>query len=117
LDDFEQKGVVSVWAFLEREDRADADKDVLIEFCGLEDYDSDSVEGATSESLQPLASLLGPLSYSSSFINEALNEAGRLGIKEAYGVMVHFDLGYDPSNVTRAISVDPVFIGKFVWLE
>jgi hypothetical protein len=64
-----------------------------------------------------VASLLSQLSYSSSFIQDALTAAKHMGITEAYGVMAQFDFAYDPSRVTKPISNDPVFIGYFRWHE
>lgn len=115
MENFEQEGVVSVWVFREAEDPADADKDVLRDFCGVDYYDIDFQEGITATSPQSLASLLSQLSYASSFIEDALNTANRLGIEDAYGVIVQFDFAYDPSTIARQISPDPVFIGHFSW--
>ncbi len=82
MANFEQDGVVSIWAFLEEENPADADKDVLVEFCGVDDYDVDFQEGDSNrEGKQPLASLLSQLSYSQSFIDAAVAAAKKKGIK------------------------------------
>ena len=67
--------------------------------------------------MQPLSSLLDQLSYSSSFIKDALNAAGRMGIKEVYGILAQFDYAYDPSQVSKEVAKDPVFIGYFDWHE
>lgn len=116
MENFEQKGVVSVWVFREDEDPADAEKDVLQDFCGVDYYDLDDQEGDLGrDGPQPLASLLSQLSFSGSFIHDAMAAADRMGINEAYGVIVQFDFAYDPSKVTRPISRDPVFIGYFDW--
>ena len=64
---------------------------------------------------QTLSSLLSQLSYAGSFIDDALNSANRLGIKDAYGVIVEFDFAYDPSKIARPISTEPIFIGYFKW--
>ena len=47
MENFEQDGVVSVWAFRDAEDPADTDKDVLKDMCGVDYYDLDSQEGIT----------------------------------------------------------------------
>lgn len=118
MEVFEREGVVSIWVFLDEEDPADAEKDVLKDFCGVDYYDIDFQEGDTNrEGRQPLASLLGQLSYSGSFIQNALVAADRIGIKEAYGVIAQYDFAYDPSKVTKPISKDPLFIGYFDWHE
>ena len=117
MEDFEQEGVVSIWVFQDQEDPVDADKDVLKDLCGVDYYEIDSQEGVTNDHPQPLSSLMSQLSYSGSFIQDALNAAKRMGIMEAYGVMVQFDFAYDPSKVTRQISKDPAFIGYFGWHE
>jgi hypothetical protein len=87
----EHEGVVSVWVFRERENPYDTRKDVLRDLCGVDYYDIDAQEGATSKDPGPLASLLIQLSYSNSFIGDALNAAERMGIREAFGVIVQFD--------------------------
>jgi hypothetical protein len=115
MENFEQDGAVSVWVFREAENPADADKDVLKDFCGVDYYDIDSQEGTIADDLQPLSSLVSQLSYSSSFIHDTLNAAERMGIKDAYGVIVQFDFAYDPSKVTKQIASAPVFIGYFNW--
>ena len=114
---FEREGVVSIWLFRKREDPSDADKDVLREFCGVEYYDVDSQEGVARDEPQPVASLLGQLSYSGSFIDDALIASGRMGITEAFGVLAQFDFAYDPNRATGAVSADPVFVGVFAWHE
>ena len=48
MEKFEQKGVVSVWVFREDEDPANAEKDVLMDLCGVDYYDNDDTEGNIS---------------------------------------------------------------------
>ena len=117
MESFRQDGVVSVWVFREEENPADAEKDVLQDFCGVEYYDIDSQEGATFDQMQPLNSLLEQLSYSNSFIDKAIGAAEQMGIRDAYGVLAQFDFAYDPTRVTKLVSSDPVFIGYFDWHE
>jgi hypothetical protein len=115
-DDFEREGVVSVWVFPNEVDRADAQEDVLMELCGVEEYDLEFQEVVpSSDGPETLASLFGPVSYSSSFIHEALSAADRLGINEAFGVVVQFDFAYDPTKVRKPVAKNPVFIGYFHW--
>lgn len=61
---FNRAGVVSLWLFREPEDPADAGKDVLRDFCGVDDYDMDDQEGAVSDSPTELRTLVEQLSYS-----------------------------------------------------
>lgn len=111
----EQKGVVSIWAFLKPEDPADKDMDVLKDFAGVDSYDIDSQEGAISDSEVPLVSLIEKLSYSASFVDEAMAAAKRMNIESGYGVIAQYDFAYDPSKVQKPIRRDPVFIGYFPW--
>jgi hypothetical protein len=116
MENFEQKGVVSIWVFREEKDPANAEKDVLMDLCGIDYYDNDDTEGNIStEGFQSLVSLISPLSYSDSFIQDAMAAAERMEIEEARGVMVQFDFAYDPNKVTKPISRDPIFIGYFGW--
>lgn len=110
---FEQDGVVSLWVFREEESPNDVGKDVLKDFCGVDSYDSDFQEGITTKESQQLSSLVSQLSYSTSFINDAINAAERIGIKEALGVIAQYNFAYDPSKVSRELASDPVFIGYF----
>lgn len=114
---FERDGRVSIWAFREEEDPADVEKDVLKEFCGVDFYDSDFQEGVNCQALESLVILLTQLSYSDSFIDAALRAADQIGITMAFGVVAQFNFEYDPKQVTRPASDDPVFIGAFGWHE
>lgn len=112
---FERKGVVSVWVFCEPVNPADARKDVLKEMCGVDYYDLDFQSAMSEETLTPLHALIEPLSYSESFIEEAIKAAQRLGIANALEVIAQYDFAYDPRKVTKPIAKDPVFIGYFHW--
>jgi hypothetical protein len=112
---FEQDGVVSVWVFLEKENPADAGKDVLKDFCGVEYYDLDAQEGIVVDDPLPLESLMRQLSYSESFIDEAMQAATRVGITKALGVLVQFDFAFDPTEIPGPIAKDPLFLGYFDW--
>lgn len=117
MESFEQDGVVSVWAFLEKEDPADAQKDVLTDMCGVEDYDIDSQEGVTGEEPQPLALLIADISYIQSFADALLAAADLAGVKRAYGVIAQFDFRYNPRKVSKPVAKDPFYIGCFRWHE
>lgn len=117
MQSFEHDGVVSIWAFLNREDPADVEKDVLRDFCGVDDYDLDFQQGATADSLQPLSFFVRQLSHADSFADNVLAMARRAGIDQAYGVIAQFDFKYEPQKVDRQISSDPVFIGAFNWCK
>jgi hypothetical protein len=112
---FERKGVISLWLFREPADPADADKDVLQYFAGVDYYDLDDQEGVVREVPTPIADLLAPLSYSESFQSEAAAAGDRLGVAEAFGVLAQYDFAYDTAAVARPIARDPMFLGTFAW--
>lgn len=112
---FERDGKVSIWLFRNAEDPADAGKDILKEFCGVDRYDSDFQEGAYFKEPTILRSLIVNLSYSDSFIDSVLSVTDRLRIQEAFGVIAQFNFEYDPTKVEQPISDDPTFIGSFDW--
>jgi hypothetical protein len=60
-----------------------------------------------------IGSLVEPLSYSDSFLSEAVRAAKSKNIEVARWVLAQFDFKYDPSVVVRSIAADPVFIGYF----
>jgi hypothetical protein len=117
LKNFEQNGVVSVWVFREPLDPANSETDVLKEFCGVDYYDIDFQEGAMFDEMLPLSSLLRDVSYSSSFLDEAIRAAESRGVKGGYGIVTQLDFAYDPSKVTKPVAKDPVFLGCFKWHE
>ena len=113
---FEKKGFVSLWAFLEE---PASDIDLMRELCGVDNYDLDDQEGIFSEGckLTPLLQLISQSSYADSFIDEAERAAKGLGIAEARGVMAQYDFAYDPRKITRKVAPDPIFLGSFSWHE
>ncbi len=115
MEDFEQEGVVSLWAFLKPENPADVNKDVLLDFCAVEDYDADFQEGVLCEEQQPIADLVFQLSGSKSYLDDVVRVAARKGIEKAYGIIAQFDFAYDPTKITKKVAADPVFIGYFPW--
>src|SRR5579872_2361596 len=98
---FLQEGMVSLWVFRKRLNPASTGGDVLGNLCGVDYYNTDFQDMATSEDVQPLASLLSQISDANSFLDEAVVAAERIGVKEAYGVIAQFDFAYEPSKVTR----------------
>ncbi len=117
MTSFDKPGYVSLWLFREPEDPADAGKNILRDFCGVDSYDLDQTEGVIREIPAPIRSLVEPLSYSVSFLDEALAAAQRLGITAAFGVLAQFDFAYNPVDVTRTVARDPIFLGCFLWHE
>jgi hypothetical protein len=117
MTSFDQPGFVSLWLFQMSEAPADAEKDVLKDFCGVDSYDVDQQEGVVKEALTRIRLLIDPLSYSMSFIEEAVAAAEGLDIAEAYGVLAQYDFAYDPAEVARPVASDPIFVGCFQWRE
>lgn len=106
---------VSVWIGF---DKGDPNVDVLRVLCGVRYYDLDSQEiivddkGWTS---QPVASLLGQLSYARSFQAQALAVAAERGITDALYAVAQYDFVYDPRKVRKKVAADPVFLGCFIY--
>jgi hypothetical protein len=110
---FQKEGVVSIWAGLSG-DEGDPELDVLQDLCGVGYYRlSDQEHYNFGFELVDLAKLLEPLSYSQSYMCEALAAASRHGLEKARWVTVQYDFDYDPSKIRRPIADDPVFIGSF----
>ena len=111
--DFDQEGVVSVWAGL-RDDEGDTELDVLQDMCGVGYYRlSDQENNCIDFQLVGLRDLLKDLSYASSFMDDVVLAAEKKGIAEARWVVVQYDFQYDPSRVLRTVLKDPLFIGGF----
>jgi len=115
MTNFEREGKVSIWVFRKVENPEDAEKDVLKEFCGVDYYDSDFQEGMSCIEPVPLASILGDLSYSGSFIDSVLAAARKQNIEDVFGMLAQFNFEYDAGEVSRPISDDPQFVGAFDW--
>jgi hypothetical protein len=112
---FRKKGQVSLWVGF---DRVDPGIDLLTGLCGVDHYDIDDQEiivDDTNWKRQPIEALMRPLSYSSSFITEALAAARSKGITDGLYVLCQFDFAYDPKKVRREVANDPVFLGCFPW--
>lgn len=111
---FETKGVVSVWLGFKDDSDDPPDLDVLQDLCGVGYYDLDFQEcNHVDFEVVPVRRLLEGISFSESFLDAALNAATRIGKKEARWVLVQYDFAYDPSRVKRPIATDPVFLGVF----
>ncbi len=110
---FERIGVVSVWAGLRPAgDRADVD--VLQDLCGVGYYALSDQEGqACVGEAVPLARLIEPLSYASTWLDAVVARARASGVTRAHWLAVQYDFAYDPMRVTRPIADDPVFLGVF----
>ena len=114
---FEKDGVVSIWVGLK--DNADdpEDLDVLQDLCGVGYYELDNQEANCFDFRRvTLQELLEEISYSKSFMKEALDTAQNKELSEALWVTVQFDFEYDPSRVNRKIADDPVFLGSFTYV-
>jgi hypothetical protein len=111
---FEREGFVSLWAGIfpseevrvshleERYDEEFEDQP-LAEWTGEfgfgwfdHDFMDTNFDGLA---IRPLRELLAPCSYSESFLERALAEAERQGVRETQFVLLLYDLCYDP-NVT-----------------
>ena len=111
--DFEQQGVVSIWLGLEDIKKEDEELDVLQNFCGVGYYNLDDQESNTFDFKDTkIEELLKDISYSESFINEAIKKAQEKSIQSAKCVIVH-DFAYDLNKITIDISNEPMFLGVF----
>jgi len=111
---FEKKGVLSVWFDREQLNQADTELDTLQDLCGVGYYDLDNQESNYGDhDLVDPARLLAPLSYSQTFSDSVIAAAKTMGIEKARGVIVQYDFAYNPAVVKRPIAAEPVFIGVF----
>lgn len=109
---FEREGVASIWLSCSADD-GDLETDVLQDLCGVGYYSLDSQEANARPTIVPLEELLGDISYSVSFLPNALSAARDRGLEFARWVVVQFDFAYDPTRVSRPIAADPIFLGVF----
>jgi len=96
--------------------RRDPKVDLLRELCGVAHYDLDSQEVNVDDKRwreQPVKKLVGPLSYSESFVDDVVAAAKDKGIAKALFVIVQYDFEYDPKKVKRKVASDPIFLGVF----
>ena len=111
---FEREGVVSIWVGV-AEVAGCTDTDVLQDLCGVGYYNLDNQEANARPAAVPVEVLLGEISYSATFLSQALKSASELGVSAARWVIVQFDFGYDPSRVSRPVAADPLFLGVFTY--
>jgi hypothetical protein len=109
---FERRGVLSIWVS-SRPILGRTTTDVLQDLCGVGYYNLDDQESNARTEEVPLEVLLAEISYSGSFISEAIKSAIFRQVKSARWVVVQFDFASDPSRVSRPISSDPLFLGVF----
>jgi hypothetical protein len=113
---FEREGVVSVWLGTEDPGVVDPKLDVLQDLCGVGYYNLDSTECTVLDAATPLATLMGPISYSKSFLKAVVRAAAKRGITDCWWAFAQFDFAYDPKRVKRAIASQPVFLGVFKYV-
>ena len=112
---FEKEGRVSIWLGM---NRCDESVELLPDLCGVQDYNLDDQEVNLDDQkwkLQSVEKLLEPISYSNSFIEEAVQAATKRGLDKALYVLCQFDFVYDPKRVKSKIEKDPIFLGHFAW--
>jgi hypothetical protein len=89
---------------------------LLRDLCGIDHYDLDCQEINVDDQRwreQSVKQLLGPISYSESFVDEVVAAAKDKGFAKALYVVVQYDFEYDPKKVKRKVASDPVFLGVF----
>jgi len=112
--DFEKEGVVSIWLGLEDIKKEDEELDVLQNFCGVGYYNLDDQESNTFDFKETkIQELLKDISYSESFIDEAVKKAQEKNIQSAKWVIVQYDFAYDLNKINIDISKEPIFLGVF----
>jgi len=111
---FEREGYVSIWLGREVSDSTSG-KDILKDLCGVDYYDVDfqDVVGEEDWVEIPVEPLLRMLSYSTSYLSEALSAARRLGIQNARWAVSQLDYDYRIEEVRKPIAADPGFLGSF----
>lgn len=117
MPSFRKKGRISIWVGFNRCDPA---VDLLKDLCGVDSYDIDSQECVVDDKKwrqQRIERLLGQLSYSESFLHEAMDAAEQMGVSEALYVVVQYDFAFNPKKVRKTIAPDPVFLGCFSWSD
>jgi Immunity protein 22 len=90
--------------------------DLLRDLCGVDYYDLDFQEVNVDDKRwreQAVKTLVGPISYSESFIDAVVAAAKDKGIAKALYVIVQYDFTYDPKKAKRKVASDPVFLGVF----
>ncbi|EKE74866.1 immunity 22 family protein [Gallaecimonas xiamenensis] len=115
--EFEKEGVVSIWVGLTDNANDPEELDALQDLCGVGYYELDNQEANCFDfNLVTLQELLEDISYSKSFMIDALDRAREKGLSEARWVIVQYEFEYNPSKVKREVSDDPVFLGCFSYV-
>ncbi len=115
---FDENSFVSIWLGLEDDSNDPDGLDVLQDLCGVGYYDLDNQEANCFDfKTVSVSRLLDELSYSETYIDEAIARSKELGIKEAKWVIVQYNFAYKPDKVNRVISPDPVFVGVFAYSD
>ena len=110
---------VSLWVGVRKPNlKAMEGVDILKDLCGVKDYDLDDQEVSAVGDKFPKASvseILKRLSYSSSFLEAALEAAREKKIKEAYWALAQYDFAYKPRKTRKSMAAAPLFLGVFDW--
>lgn len=106
---FETDGKISLWLFRETADE-DLDDDILKTQFGITTYDEDMLEvgGSDEWKMTPLRKVFEPMSYSASWVEDALASAKELGIKKCRRAFFILNFAYDPQKVQNPLPADPV---------
>jgi hypothetical protein len=116
---FDKKGKVSVWVGVRKPDlKAMEGVDLLEDLCGVDSYDLDDQEVGAIDGTFPKADvvdILQRISYSSSFLEAAMEAAAAKNATKAYWALAQFDFAYKPEKARRPIADDPLFLGVFDW--
>lgn len=113
---FERPGVLSIWVSAKAV-APNSQTDVLQDLCGVGYYGVDNQEANAHQEQVPLEVLLSEISYSKSFLSNALVTAHKMGINLTCWMVVQFDFFYNPAQVKRPISSDPIFLGVFSYSD
>ena len=104
--------IVSIW--IDKKYRKG--KDALLD-CGIKKYDVDRLESFKSRDsmLIPVRTLIEKLSFSESFVNEAVKKAKELGLSKGCVVTALYRTTHDPTK--HKYSEDaPTFLGVFSFI-
>ncbi|MEQ9066556.1 MAG: hypothetical protein RLO18_07535, partial [Gimesia chilikensis] len=96
---FETDGKISLWLFQETADE-DLDDDILKTQFGITTYDEDMLEvgGSDEWKMTPLRKVFEPMSYSASWVEDALASAKELGITKCRRAFFILNFAYDPQK-------------------
>jgi hypothetical protein len=108
---------VSIWAWAGEMPPDPEPVDTLRDLCGVEYYDVDFQEaiGGRDRAEEPIAALLGRLSYSSMFLDDAVKGAESRGLASSRWVVAQYRFAYDPKRAKAPVADNPVFLGVFRW--